>query len=118
MKNNKIKNTLSKALTSASVTAVLVTSKIMMISAETTPGFDLEEAKKLTDGYTAPLKQYFLYIIPAVVVIAASILGVKYFFKKEEEKEDFDIYGKLINYGLVASVIQSLAVFMRIFGIM
>lgn len=80
-------------------------------------GVNAEEFKSFIQLFTDPIQEVLLWVIPSVAVIAAIIMGLMYFFKTEQEKEEFEIIGKLIKMGIVAAILQSVAIVFRILGV-
>lgn len=80
-------------------------------------GVDEQAFKDLIDSFLNPLKNSILYAIPAAAVIAIAIMAMRNFFKNEEQKEEFDLIGKIIKTGIIAGLAQSAALVLKIFGV-
>lgn len=80
-------------------------------------GVDGQGLKDLIDSYLNPIKGAVLYAIPASAVIAIVIMAIRNFFKNEEQKEEFDLIGKIIKTGIIAGLAQSAAIVLKIFNV-
>lgn len=101
------------------VKGALITSVVFMNSkvAAATPGVNEGQLKELISAYTNPIKNVMIWVVPTAAIIGALVLGIQHFFKNEQEQEEFNLVGKLIKLGIVASLLQSIAILFKIFGL-
>lgn len=102
--------------TQVGISLFLISTQVGNISADG-PGVDEAAFKSLISNFVDPIKNVLIWVVPTVAVIGALIMGIKYFFKNEQEREDYEIITKLINLAIVASLFQSIAILFRIFGV-
>ena len=81
-------------------------------------GVDEQGLKDLIDSFLNPIKGAVLYAIPAAAAIAIAIMAIRNFFKNEEQKEEFDLIGKIMKTGIIAGLAQSVAVVLKIFNVL
>lgn len=81
------------------------------------PGVNEEELKTLVGDYVNPISNVLIWLVPIVAVIGAAIVGLRFFFKNEQEQEEYDLMGKFVKYGIVASILQSITIVFKIFGV-
>ena len=114
---NTLKKKLSSVFKYVTLSSVLLFAGVSKVFAEDGPGVNEEELKNLVNGYVDPIKNVLIWVVPVCAAIGAAILGVKHFFKTEQEQEDFDLISKLIKLGIVAILIQSIVIVFKIFGV-
>lgn len=114
-KRNNVRRIMNKrnAIKSLIVTGII----FLNANVHAEPGVNEGELKNLISAYTDPIKNVMIWIVPTVAIIGALVLGIKHFFKNEQEQEEFDLVGKLIKLGIVASLLQSVAIVFKIFGL-
>ncbi len=111
----KIRNIKQKTVKVIALSSVMIVATMNPIFAA--PGVNEEELKSLVGDFVDPISNVLIWVVPAVAVIGAAILGIKFFFKNEQEQEEFDLVGKFVKYGIVASILQSIAIVFKIFGV-
>lgn len=111
----KLKNIKLKTIKVIALSSVMIVATMNPIFAA--PGVNEEELKTLVGDYVNPISNVLIWLVPIVAVIGAAILGLRFFFKNEQEQEEYDLMGKFVKYGIVASILQSIAVVFKIFGV-
>ncbi|QIK56354.1 hypothetical protein G7059_00090 [Erysipelothrix sp. HDW6A] len=84
---------------------------------EQNSGVNGQAFKDLIDSFINPIKDGILYAIPASAAIGIGIMALKNFFKSEEQKEEFDLIGKIVKTGMIAGLAQSVALVLKIFNV-
>ncbi len=111
-----ISNKRRQIIQTVAMTSVFIAASVGAISADG-PGVDPGALQDLINGFVTPIKDVLIWVVPTVAAIGALILGIRHFFKNEQEQEEFDLMGKLVKLGIVAAILQSIAIVFKIFGV-
>lgn len=96
---------------------IFLLNKLFVFLTNYTPTFDNAQAQQTAAGFLTPLTNFLLWAIPSTAVVASAIIGVKYFLKDEEEREQKPIWKSLQKILIAAVVVMAFPLILRIFGI-
>ena len=78
---------------------------------------DLDQFKNWVTGYTEPITQALLWVIPIIGIIAALVSVIKWLALSDEEKEQKSWSKPLITILKVVLVGEAITIIFKIFGL-
>ena len=118
MKINRLwKKTKTKIFIYFTIFITILVNNTMAVGANTVPSFDNSAAEELAGGWIDPATTFALWAIPSVTGLVLLIHGLTWLSKDEEEKEQKPYQKTAKKILIIAAVLMSISVILKILGI-